>query len=45
MKQVSGVLIAFGGIFLFSAKAILVKMCYIDYQIDTISMLMLRMGF
>ncbi len=45
MKQVSGILIAFAGIFLFSAKAILVKLCYINYHLDTVTMLMLRMGF
>jgi drug/metabolite transporter (DMT)-like permease len=44
-KQFSGVLIAFCGVFLFSAKAILVKLCYIEFQIDTISLLALRMGF
>lgn len=45
MKNLSGVLIAFTGIFLFSAKAILVKKCYLDFEIDTVTMLALRMGF
>jgi drug/metabolite transporter (DMT)-like permease len=40
----SGVLIAFAGVFLFSAKAIIVKLCYLTYHIDSISMLTLRMG-
>lgn len=42
--KLSGVFIAIIGVFLFSAKAILVKLCY-TYHIDTISVLTLRMGF
>ena len=42
--QVSGVLIAITGVLLFSAKAVLVKLCY-TYNVDTVSVLMLRMGF
>jgi drug/metabolite transporter (DMT)-like permease len=45
LKQFSGVLITFTGVFLFSAKAILVKLCYNLHQVDTITMLALRMGF
>lgn len=42
--QFSGVLIAITGVLLFSAKAVLVKLCY-TYNVDTVSILMLRMGF
>ena len=39
----SGFLIALTGVLLFSAKAVLVKLCY-QHEVDTVSVLMLRMG-
>lgn len=40
----AGFFIALAGVLLFSAKAVLVKLCY-TYNIDTVTILMLRMGF
>jgi len=39
-----GFAIAITGVLLFSAKAVLVKLCY-EFRVDTISVLMLRMSF
>lgn len=39
-----GILIAIIGVLLFSAKAVLVKLCY-TYGVDPVTILMLRMGF
>lgn len=43
-KMNAGFLIALAGVLLFSAKAVLVKLCYV-YEVDTVTILMLRMGF
>lgn len=43
-NEVVGALIAVAGVFLFSAKAVLVKLCY-TYEVDVVTVLMLRMGF
>ena len=42
--KIPGILIAIIGVLLFSAKAVLVKLIY-TYNIDAVSVLMLRMGF
>ena len=39
-----GILLAITGITLFSSKAVMVKMAYL-YEVDTVSLLLLRMGF
>ena len=44
-QQTQGALLAILGIFLFSAKAILVKVAYNNFSIDAVSLLLLRMVF